>query len=152
MALIKCNECGKEISDTATICPNCGVKTENAMNRSRKTKSNIIIATCIIMIIAIVGISFYFIYASNPLNKLKNEAITVLNDYKDDELSRIETKEKLEVIYDEASQKYNDNADLEHKIGFNSFIVNLSSITWDLTKGEISDTAIDEYISELRGF
>lgn len=152
MALIKCSECGKEISDTATICPNCGVKTESAINKSQKTKSNIIITTCIIIIIAIIGISFYFIYASNPLNKLKNEAISILNDYKNDELSRIETKEKLEVIHDEASQKYDDNVDLENKISFNGFIINLSSITWDLTKGEISDTAIDEYISELRGF
>ncbi|TGY91001.1 zinc ribbon domain-containing protein [Petralouisia muris] len=25
MALIKCSECGKEISDKATICPNCGM-------------------------------------------------------------------------------------------------------------------------------
>ena len=24
MALIKCPECGKEISDKATVCPNCG--------------------------------------------------------------------------------------------------------------------------------
>jgi len=24
MALIKCSECGKEISDRATTCPNCG--------------------------------------------------------------------------------------------------------------------------------
>ena len=26
MALIKCRECGKEISDKASVCPNCGVK------------------------------------------------------------------------------------------------------------------------------
>lgn len=25
MALIKCSECGKEISDKATACPNCGI-------------------------------------------------------------------------------------------------------------------------------
>lgn len=25
MALIKCPECGKEISDQATSCPNCGI-------------------------------------------------------------------------------------------------------------------------------
>ena len=25
MALIKCPECGKEISDKATVCPNCGM-------------------------------------------------------------------------------------------------------------------------------
>lgn len=24
MALIKCSECGKEVSDKATACPNCG--------------------------------------------------------------------------------------------------------------------------------
>lgn len=29
MALIKCNECGKEISDTAVNCPNCGAKNKN---------------------------------------------------------------------------------------------------------------------------
>ena len=32
MALIKCPECGKEISDTAKSCPNCGysLKVKNA--------------------------------------------------------------------------------------------------------------------------
>lgn len=26
MALIKCKECGKELSDKAKICPNCGYR------------------------------------------------------------------------------------------------------------------------------
>ena len=26
MALTKCNECGKEISDTIKVCPHCGYK------------------------------------------------------------------------------------------------------------------------------
>ena len=30
MALIKCSECGKEISDKAATCPNCGSPTEKA--------------------------------------------------------------------------------------------------------------------------
>ena len=29
MALIKCPECGKEISDTAKSCPNCGYMIHN---------------------------------------------------------------------------------------------------------------------------
>lgn len=29
MALIKCKECGKEISDTAKVCPNCGYKNDD---------------------------------------------------------------------------------------------------------------------------
>mgnify|MGYP002537940794 CR=1 FL=1 len=28
MALVKCKECGKSISDTARTCPHCGIKTE----------------------------------------------------------------------------------------------------------------------------
>ena len=30
MALIKCKECGKEFSDKATACPNCGCPIEQA--------------------------------------------------------------------------------------------------------------------------
>lgn len=29
MALIKCAECGKEMSDSAKMCPHCGFKKEN---------------------------------------------------------------------------------------------------------------------------
>ena len=28
MAMIKCTECGKEMSDKATVCPNCGCPIE----------------------------------------------------------------------------------------------------------------------------
>ena len=34
MSLIKCEECGKEISDKAEICPNCG----NPMNKNNTVK------------------------------------------------------------------------------------------------------------------
>lgn len=39
MALIKCYECGKEISDKATACPNCGapVIENNSLNRLQQT-------------------------------------------------------------------------------------------------------------------
>lgn len=39
MALIKCPECGKEISDKATICPNCGYPVSE-MNKSPETEAN----------------------------------------------------------------------------------------------------------------
>ena len=39
MALIKCPECGKEISDKATICPNCGYPVSE-MNKSPETETN----------------------------------------------------------------------------------------------------------------
>ena len=46
MALIKCNECGKEIPNNAKICPNCGnpIKLEGKENdyKSEKTKEQIL--------------------------------------------------------------------------------------------------------------
>tara|TARA_B100000579_G_scaffold173244_1_gene141217 strand:+ start:475 stop:777 length:303 start_codon:yes stop_codon:yes gene_type:complete len=37
MSLIKCSECGKEISDKATTCPNCGCPTV-AFEKAKKIK------------------------------------------------------------------------------------------------------------------
>ena len=38
MALIKCSECGKEISDTSKICPNCGIEIKNNLNETNELK------------------------------------------------------------------------------------------------------------------
>lgn len=59
MALIKCTECGKEISDQANICPNCGytvnnnVKTIKIKSNQLKTGSMISIISCSIIVILI---------------------------------------------------------------------------------------------------
>lgn len=39
MALIKCPECGKEISDKATVCINCGYSLESLKDVRKKIKS-----------------------------------------------------------------------------------------------------------------
>ena len=36
MALIKCSECGKEVSDKATACPNCGAPPSSGQARQRR--------------------------------------------------------------------------------------------------------------------
>ncbi len=61
MALIKCNECGKEISDTAETCPSCGKK--NNMNQEATMGVKII---C--FLIPIVG---FIIFAINISTKPK---------------------------------------------------------------------------------
>lgn len=60
MALIKCKECGKEISSEAKVCPNCGY--ENKKTTSNKQSSNQIktgsivsLIACSIIIILILG-------------------------------------------------------------------------------------------------
>ena len=37
MSLIKCKECGKEISDQAITCPNCGARTETTQKNEGTT-------------------------------------------------------------------------------------------------------------------
>ncbi len=38
MALMKCQECGKEISDKAEACPHCGCPVEKMLRKQKKMK------------------------------------------------------------------------------------------------------------------
>lgn len=54
MALIKCPECGKEVSDKADSCPECGypISRKSAPpESSRKNKSKIITAIFVIVLL-----------------------------------------------------------------------------------------------------
>ncbi len=56
MALIKCPECGKEISDQASKCPSCGypVKGGRGMNKlSKVSKKKAILITSVLVAICI---------------------------------------------------------------------------------------------------
>lgn len=53
MALIKCKECGKEISDQATSCPNCGAKTEFAKYRKKSMLKILAVVTILSIVIII---------------------------------------------------------------------------------------------------
>lgn len=60
MALIFCPECGKEISDAAGACPHCGYpiqkpQPQDAPPSPRKSKRPIIIAACVLVLVAMVG-------------------------------------------------------------------------------------------------
>ncbi len=52
MALIKCRECGKEISDKAESCPNCGYRIHKKESKSNtmKTGSIISLVACSILL------------------------------------------------------------------------------------------------------
>ena len=63
MALIKCPECNKEISDTSRSCIHCGYKLKNVCNLNINKKALIIIGIIILMIIM-------FIIKNNTKEKL----------------------------------------------------------------------------------
>ena len=53
MALIKCNKCGKEISDKARKCPHCGIKCKNENDRK-----DFLIGMMFILIVIFVAVIF----------------------------------------------------------------------------------------------
>lgn len=65
MALIKCNECKKEISDKAFTCPHCGYRNSITLN-----KKYLYISVFIIIIITIL-----FISISSHIDKSKNKLV-----------------------------------------------------------------------------
>ena len=58
MALIKCAECGKEISDSAEVCPNCGCKTSRGetVSQAKGLAVNYVIVAALI----IIGLILFF--------------------------------------------------------------------------------------------
>lgn len=51
MALITCEECGKEISSTAKICPHCGHKTAYANEHAKKMDRTVAGYICLAAIV-----------------------------------------------------------------------------------------------------
>ena len=70
MALIKCPECGKEISDSVNKCPHCGYQM-----KKRKKSIGIIIA---ILIIALIGGAVAYLCVIKP-NSVMNQAANLIS-------------------------------------------------------------------------
>ena len=59
--LIKCNECGKEVSDKANTCPNCGAPVQTiTQEKSNNHNLEIILS----FFIPLIGLILFFIFIS----------------------------------------------------------------------------------------
>ena len=67
MALIKCPECGREITDTISTCPNCGYVL-------KKKKSIAPIVIILVLVLTVGGVSSYFYYfkPQSIMNQVSN--------------------------------------------------------------------------------
>lgn len=79
MALMKCTECGKEISDKSKKCPNCGFKISENKQLSQKIKKVTIAIITIIFIISI-GTLVYNKTKLPELNDKEQQALLHLKD------------------------------------------------------------------------
>lgn len=77
MALIKCKECGKEISDTVRKCPNCGYCEKKKLNSKMLT-----IVGCALLLTLIIGVVIIFTTIGKPLTELEQTAVDCLIDYR----------------------------------------------------------------------
>ena len=61
MALIKCPECGKEVSDTANSCPNCGYLIHNKKSflQFLSNRINCVISIVVNIVLSIIGIFMF---------------------------------------------------------------------------------------------
>ena len=110
MALINCPECGKEISDQAKTCPNCGIRIKRKKTEEEKKKTlkkcGIILGIVVLLAGLVVGgyVSYKYYFAPLQVYKEANvyaesgnydEAIRAYSevaDFKDSESKIIECK------------------------------------------------------------
>lgn len=142
MALIHCKECGKEISDTAKVCLNCGAKTEKTKQQDKKIRNIIIVFAIILVILGIV----FVIKINNPLHKYSREAISILEDFKNDKLTSSQAYKEIKKIHSKVESNYKENNNAKYF----SLSINLNGALISLSSDNYSD--INEDIKNLKKY
>ena len=175
MALIKCPECGKEISDKAASCPNCGCpissatverkdsvkdepslsETTSTLQKKNKSLKGIIIAIVAIIIIAVVAV-FIGIGISKKNAKAKREQqiqdVKTAMDNVDNSLGDL-----LIELNPETPFLYGDSESESHKTkikGILDTITDNQKIVEDAYKNEDREFVkeLDDYISSNKTY
>ena len=113
-----------------------------------KQKKNIFIAAIIIVLIGIIGTSLYFIKNNNPMQKYSKEVVSILEKYKNKELTNKEAQEKIYIIYKDIINIYDKNNDIDYL----TFATLINRIETQIFPNGISIDQIYEYIKELQKY
>lgn len=142
MALIKCSECGKEISDKAKTCPNCG----NYNNKANKKRDYIIIGICIASIILLIIGGIVFVRIGSVTYKYSRAAIEILEQYKNDKVDEEEVMKKLSRFKEELEEIQTEGDDSK----ILSLKTDIFSIYTDFLVDKVTLSELDNYIFELK--
>lgn len=100
-----------------------------------------------IIIALILGIAIYAHNNHNTtFNNYKKQSISILNQYKNGELTRKETSEKIDAL----SEKLGNEYEINNESYILCLDVKLSLIAYKLTDAELSDTEVNNYIQEIK--
>ena len=80
MALIKCPDCGSQISDKAALCPHCGIDVQKTMAEIRekqrlqrkKRRKRIIVSAASVFVVGVVAVLAY-LYSIDALNTIPSD-------------------------------------------------------------------------------
>lgn len=155
MALIKCPECGKEVSDKAETCPGCGYvlkqnkKKITQANFSKKNKMAILLGSVILIVVVLAGIYIKNIPEKSPFENLtpdiKMEQVKKLLGKPDksskptkDLASYVDTYDNVEFM------KLNGSLDFFYE-NDDQKTINFAIWTYDLNEG----STLNEYQSQI---
>lgn len=122
MALIKCPECGKEISDQVKKCPSCGYKEKKSINK----KVFFIFGGVLVLVAIIVGVTLFFT-KEKPLTQLEQYAVECIKDYKS-MLKNTNSLQVHEIRWQEFEEEKNSYIIYIDESGQNSFGGNTRTI------------------------
>ncbi len=101
MALIRCRECRKEVSDSAKVCPHCGVRGVKPIPEKEKTPIYVKIALLVIVVGLIIGGCYFWF--DPRYNFQRNKFIEEYNK-RENELSTPKAAAEAEKIRREAEE------------------------------------------------
>lgn len=150
MSLIKCKECGNEISDEAKICPKCGVKTEKANQQSKSIK----ILVIAILIIGIIIAIFVIKKTNDPIYQYSREAIKILEDYKENKISAEKASKELDSISYKAQERSEETKDEKNTKSstWGLLATETSLMSLEIELGKVDNIEINKYIEKLKEF
>lgn len=135
MALIKCPECGKEISDTAKSCPECGYTNFQTPKRKNNIKASVIKWMFIIIIVICLLLFIKNVISSNQ----KQNDINSANKYIDNLISTVSELSDIKLYNN--SNSYTIENDVDEMKGY---VDDINSI-YEKYDTDICN-AIDSYI------
>lgn len=151
MALIKCEECGNEISEEAKTCPKCGRRVKKIISKCKM----IAILILLVLIVSILMGAITIAKNNNEINKYKKEAISIIEDYKEKKIEKEKAAQELTMISINA-KKESDKIEGKDKAISNKKAQKLDrmaliiySISEDIRMEENSEE-IEEQIEELK--
>lgn len=114
MAIIKCKECNKEISDKASQCPHCGYIYKKTKNKKEKSKAfKIVIPIIVAIAVFIIGIVL-FIVIDKGIEKINEKKILnqVVGTWQYKEVSKVNGGISYDII------TFTENKNFKYTSGF----------------------------------